>query len=402
MGTIGVTDKAVLMWDPEWMAGNTPEQAAGLLIHECMHLMLGHMKRGKAAGRDPALDNKAGDLAINPGIVDMGFKLPDGARKGLFPEDFGWERGLTTDEYYELLRKLQEEGGGSGGGSAPGHIGAGACGSCAGNPNPNEPGNPNGGTDPQTAQALGQAERSPAELDRMVRQVAEDIRAEASRSRGTVPAGLQRWADEALKPAEVPWDQKLRRLARAALAWTAGASDHRYDMPSRRQAGIGYGPGKPVLPRLRQPKPKVGVIGDTSGSMGNAELAAVIRETNGVLKALGADVLFAACDSDVHGGVKKVKTATDLAKAMRGGGGTDMRPAFEEMMKSRPAPNIIICITDGQVGDGVPDKAPPGVKVIWVGVGPHQMRPAPWGEYLPIGKHTPQDEDEDDDDDDYP
>lgn len=423
IGTIGVTDRAVLLYDPEWVAERAPENMAALLVHEVMHIVLNHGRRGLLSGHDPRKSNIAGDLAINPLIEEMGFKLPEGENKGVFPEMYGFPRGLTQDEYYELLTKQEEQqgggqgqkqkpgkgkdkgqgkSGGQGGKGQPdqpndeqgdggqggdddhdhdGHgqpqdkpgAGQGWCGSCAGRPLPDEPDGGPSDTD----------SRAPSEVERMTRAVAEAVRHEAQRGRSNVPASLRRWAEDQLAPAEVDWRTQLARLTRAAVAWRDGAVDHRYDAPGRRQAGLGYGAGRPVLPRLRNPVPKVAVIGDTSGSMGADELASVLRETNGILKNIGAEVTFAACDAQVHG-VTKVRTARELGALLHGGGGTDMRPAFEALAKQRPKPEVIVCITDGQVGDGVPQYAPQGVKVLWVLVGPYQMQPATWGTTISI------------------
>ena len=167
-------------------------------------------------------------------------------------------------------------------------------------------------------------------------------------------------------------------MTRSACAWRENAVDHRYDAPSRRQAGIGYGPGKPILPRFRMPVPNVAIILDTSGSMGVQELAEAGRETAGILKAVGANVTFCTCDAAVTG-VTKVRTIDEALKRLKGGGGTDMRPAFEALMKERPKPEVIICITDLAIGDPGPE--PKGAKVLWVAVGAyaqHCQDPA-WG-----------------------
>lgn len=408
LGTIGVTDHGVLMIDWEFIRLLTPEECAGLLIHEVMHVVLDHVRRSRRAGRDPRMGNQADDLSINPAIQDMGMQLPGGALKGLFPEAFGFKRGLSSDEYYDLLRTQQaqkpkqgrgqkgrsgqgdggaggegepeepndESGeGGSGGdddherpgagskappgASSPGQkpiVGQGHCGSCANHPLPNEP---NG---------KAEASRPQSDIDRMVRQVAEAVREQAARARGTVPGMMQRWAAEVLAPPEIPWQQELAVLARAACAWRDGAVQHRYDAPSRRQAGIGFGPGKPVLPRLRMPVPTVAIIADTSGSMGPAELMEAARETNGILRAIGADVVLCTCDAAVTG-VTKVKTIHEMCARLKGGGGTDMRPAFDAIVKERPSPDVIVCITDGHVGDGFPSAPIRGKKVIIVLVG---------------------------------
>lgn len=427
LGTIGVTEHAVLMVDWAFIDQVTAEEMAGLLIHECMHILLKHASRAHRAGRDVRIDNIAADMAINPSIWDMGLKLPGGNAKqtvehplhGKYPEDYGWARGLTTDEYYEKLRQLPQhqqpqrivisvkgaggqgtgedgEGGegapqdpndasgegGSGGDAAhskPGQGGGAAdkpktaggwCGSCAGNPMPGEP------------DQKHKASRSENEMHRISRAVAEAVlEASSGPDRGTVPSFMKRWAEQILTPAEIPWQKELAVVTRAACAWRENAVDHRYDAPSRRQAGVGYGVGKPVLPRFRQPVPNVAVILDTSGSMGSQEMGEACREVNGILKTIGAEVSFCTCDASVNG-ISKVRNVKEALARLHGGGGTDMAPGFAAVMKQRPRPEVVICLTDLCIGD--PGPKPVGAKVIWVAVGQYaQSAPdPPWGKTI--------------------
>jgi hypothetical protein len=59
---------------------------------------------------------------------------------------------------------------------------------------------------------------------------------------------------------------------------------------------------------------------------------------------------------------------------------------------------VIICITDGMVGDGFPAHAPAGVKVIVVLVGPYKQKPAEWCDCVEVDRDdapTKADDDED-------
>lgn len=448
LGTMAVTSNGLLLFDPEFVAHQTPEQFAGLLAHEILHITCGHVTGKRQTGRDKRYLGVAQDLAINPAVQDMGFQLPTGEYAGVFPEtpsfpkEDGFKRGLSQDEYYELLLKKAEQNqkqgqqqkggaggqkqqgkGGSGepqdpndeqgeGGSGGDHdhdhdgegdttdgdpqlpkkpsTGKGWCGSCGARPHPQEP------KDQKKAEAQGA--RSEQEMHRMLRATAEAVRDAAAQAanRGRMPAMLQRWAEDMLKPPQIPWHTKLRRAEMAAMAWVAGAVDTRYDGPSRRQAGLGYGKGAPMLPRFRAPKPIVDIVGDTSGSMSAKEIGNICSETMGVVKQCNATVRFAACDAASHG-IKKVATADDLAQALIGGGGTDMRPAFKELMEQKPRPKIIICITDGCVGDGFPKTCPPGVRVIIVLVGAHAT-PIPnteWAETIVVPPGAPFEVEED-------
>ena len=373
LGTIGVTKNGVLMVDNEFVVKQTPKQMAGGLVHELLHLLNKHAER--CGTRDHEQFNIAGDLSINTIVIEMGFELPAGA---LFPKAYGFPDGRTADEYYSLLEQKKDEqkkqggkrGNGEpqqGAGAQPG-IGSGKCSSCSGHAHEAEAG--------EHAAEIADG-RTEAQMARMERQVAEDVK-ETIKNRGNVPGALARWAAVMTAPPQVPWQQKLARIIRASVSYRAGAVVNRYDGPSRRQAGLGYGSGIPVLPRLRQPVPHVAILTDTSGSMTEQDMSTGLREANGVLKAVGADVTFMVCDSKVHG-VKKCGSVADMAKMLKGGGGSDFRPAFAELARQRPRPEIVIAVTDGYIQ--VPSACPIGTNVIWLLIG-GEKSPCAWGESI--------------------
>jgi predicted metal-dependent peptidase len=393
LGTVGVTQNGLLLWDPDAVAQWSVEEVAAALFHEVWHVLRDHHERGKAIGAEHRLFNVAGDAEINDDLRAGGWKLPMGD-KIIYPETIGAEEGLTAEEYYRHLR--DNEGSGDGHGECPGH---GWCGSGAGHALPDEPqGDGNGGGEGES-QAPG---RTQQEMDRMRREVARAIQHEASKSRGTVPAGLQRWADATLTPPKIRWQDKLARFVRSAVSWRAGAVDYKYERPSRRQYGIGSGIGKPILPCMRQPVPQVMVAVDTSGSMGNDELTDALRETKGILDHTGAAVTFTACDAAIHE-LKPVRCWQDAAKLLTGGGGTSFVPVFTDALPlAKPRPEILVFITDG-MGDA-PAAPPRGVKVIWVLVGPYARKPysysdngsgeISWGDFIFLDSENREDEDE--------
>ena len=201
----------------------------------------------------------------------------------------------------------------------------------------------------------------------------------------SVPTGLQRWANAILTPAQVRWQDKLARACRRAVAYRPGATDYRYDRPSRRQAAVGFGAGKPVLPRTVHPVPKVAIVVDTSGSMGERELTDALRETKGILSALGAPATFVSCDAAVHE-MRAVTTVADAAKLLKGGGGTDFRPAFDALARERERADLVVFVTDGF--GPAPAAAPTWCKVIWLLTSSWGAPtvPAPWGEAIVMQK----------------
>jgi len=388
-GTLGVTARAVLIWDPELAKTWTVENLAWVLLHEVGHYLREHAARRERAAAEPYLWNLAGDAEINDDLIAANAKFPlmeevdedtgDRQVSGITPEKIGCANGKLCEEYYEHLRKQVQQGGkkkgkGSGGKGEPDPTlptaGGKGCGSGSGR-DPNE-------TEGLVPAGLG---KSSAEVKRVQREVAEAVRKEAAKGRGTLPAGLKRWAEEVLGTPQIPWQQKLARLVRNAVAFRPGAGDYRYDRPSRRQGAFGYGAGSPVFPAMRMPVPSVAVVVDTSGSMGGDELKTALEECKGILAAVGAAITFIACDAAVHS-ARKVRNVKEACALLKGGGGTDMRPAIELAMAGRPRPEVLVIVTDGQIGDAGPK---PAANVVWVVTGKYgNAKPAPWGEVVVI------------------
>jgi predicted metal-dependent peptidase len=400
---IAISRDFVLYFDADLIAKLDDEEMAFALMHELFHPLNKHYERG--AGHPPVKVNIAGDLAINQIVKAMNFRPLPGV---LFPEQYGFPEGLGMEGYLALLPddvKSPDEGGDGGetgegeqkegkGGSSSGEkqktgagggaggkkrpkipgLGRGNCGSGAGNPMEGEP---------ESGKGDGPAGRSPSEVESIRRRVAEAVQEEAAKGRGTVPGELVRWAGEVLTPPKIPWTQKLATICRHAVAFRPGAVDYHYSGISRRQAAIGFGVGKPILPALRSPRPRVAFLMDTSGSMGTDECRRGIAEGHGVMDALGADMTFLANDAALHV-VKRVRDWRELPKLLVGGGGTDLRPAFAAIDVMFPRPEVVVCVTDGQVGDGIPSASPTGMTVIFVLVGAHRVRPCAWGEHIEV------------------
>jgi predicted metal-dependent peptidase len=364
LGTVACSPEGLFFYDPAVVATWSPKQMAGAWLHETLHIWNRHAKR--RGERDAKAWNEAADRAINPAVLEVGLQLPLGG--GLHPKDIGMRNGLTADEYYRAPEGPKGSGGDGSKGSGLGH---GSCGGCAGNPLPCEAGSKD---DPGA--------RSEAELARAAKAASEAIVAAAGEGRGKIPADWVRAAEASLEPPRVRWEEQLAVLVRQAVAYRPGASQHRYDAPSRRQGGVGYGVGRPLLPRLRTPVPRVFVALDTSGSMGGKDLTDALRETRGVLRAVGAEATFCACDARVHT-LAKVRTVDEAAALVKGGGGTDFRPVFEALSRERPGPDVVVFFTDGH--GPAPEAPPVGVAVVWVLVGSYGVRrPAPWGTCLAV------------------
>ncbi|MFD6553272.1 VWA-like domain-containing protein, partial [Streptomyces sp. NPDC058398] len=326
-------------------------ELAGVWVHEVAHLLRDHHGRADrlpaAVQRDGHRVNVAQDCEINDDLLADGLRLPEGRME---PRLFGLPEGQLFEVYVERL---------------PPEVRTPDCGSGAhGRPVPWElPGD------------AGSARIGDIEAQALRRQTADAMRAH-QRARGTLPGGWQRWAEQILEPT-VDWRQALSGAVREAAAWAGGAVDYTYRRPSRRTPAL----RGVVLPSLRRPLPRVAVVIDTSGSMGDAELAAALAEVTGVLREVGVRgnrVTVLACDADVQA-VSRV-TATEQI-TLGGGGGTDMRVGIEAALATPDRPNIVVVLTDGITP--WPDESPP-CRVIAGLIGSTAPQPPNWVETVRI------------------
>jgi predicted metal-dependent peptidase len=193
------------------------------------------------------------------------------------------------------------------------------------------------------------------QADLLRRQVAQDVIAHGKLP-GSVPAGLLRWAEEALHP-KVDWRAVLAAELRRAVAEVSGAVDYSYRRPSRRSAVT----APVVLPALRRPVPEVAVVCDTSGSMTEDLLVMVLAEVEGLLRALGLtrQVRVLACDA-AAAPAQRVSSARQVQ--LIGGGGTDMGAGIAAAAALRPRPAVTVVLTDGYTP--WPRLPPKGMRVV--------------------------------------
>jgi len=382
--TLAVSETGILYYNPTFVGALPVGELAAVLEHEVLHVVLRHAARAKARGVLPdqrIIWNIAADCAINETLRDGGRILP---ACGVFPETFHLAARQTAEAYFDLLlqQQQQQQNGSSGSGSGSSKLDA-AAGVCAGDCGSAAGGNPADAeaTDPDAAADA----RSQVELDTACRQTAVAAQMHAkTHGRGSVPAGILQWADTALAPPVINWRAKLARIVRGHAARVKGMTDLAWGAPSRRQAGLGFGPGRAVLPHYVAYAPNVAVILDTSGSMGGM-IGTALTEIDALLRAVAARVTFVACDAQVHA-LAKTERLVDVRRNLKGGGGTDMEPAFAAIAAQRKAPDLIVCVTDAEIGDPGPQ---PLSRVLWVVVGGSAAAKAlPWGDVVEVAEAT--------------
>ena len=324
--------------------------ANGLLVHNCDAELVQHIQRA-------------------------GIRLWS---KDLTPENQGWPRGLTAEEYY---KQPQPPGGGGGGGQKV--IGVGVC--CSGG---------SGATGAPGAWELADGAQGPkglSEAEAMVVRaaVAEDIRQYAKNNGiGSVPAGLLRWAEQMAEISPIDWSllatAKVRYYIETRLGPVAS-----YARPSRRSAG-GL-----ILPVHRSPRANVVLVGDTSASMRDSDLGKIIAVVYDAVQSLGT-IKALGCDTAAVEPVE-IRHIEDLREALRGGGGTEMSNGIAKAEEHNP--DVIVVVTDGETGWPAAEPNCPVVVVLTRGR-PREPIPA-WADVIDVstGARVVADHDDDDYDD---
>jgi len=184
---------------------------------------------------------------------------------------------------------------------------------------------------------------SETEVDIVRRDVADRIK-DAAAQRGNMAKGMQMWADEVLTKSVVSWQKLLAKAVRTASAYRQGHDVRTFRRLGRASASTGY---RLTYPSTHTPLPRVGVVLDTSGSMGYGKgslLSEAMAEVEGICKQLGAEVVFIAVDSGA-GEVQEIKSFKEAC--LTGGGGTDMRVGIAAMEKLRNPVSTCVVLTDG-------------------------------------------------------
>jgi predicted metal-dependent peptidase len=361
IGSMAVDSHWRLYYNDAWVATHTVEQNASLLIHEVSHLVRDHEGRKQAAGvRDERRWNTAGDCEINDDLHAEGLPLPGDPP---LPGKYGLDSGNNAETYYKQLPappRADRRGAARDDQQPSTDCGSGAHGERRFWELPADDGTEGG---------VPGVDRIKAELVR--REVARHID-EKSPYSGDVPLAWRRWAHATLAP-KVDYMATLRHAVRRALRdSTLGRYDRTYRRPHRRQACY----GEFIMASFYQPRPRPGFLIDTSGSMGDTQLARAVSELGGLTRQLGygADVVVVCCDAAVHE-ARKAFTGTQIE--LYGGGGTDIGVGLRAFIERKAAPiDLLVVVSDCRTP--WPKEAPP-FPVITVRVG--DGAPPPWGNH---------------------
>ena len=316
-------------WNPTvveniWTTQERPVALAELAfiwVHEISHRLRQHAERAKAfnvhgqeAGR---LWNIAADFEIND-TEWPGMRMPK-AYPGMLPEDFGYERGLLAETYFQGISQRHPD-------LAAYHDDG------------------SGAHHQEREWEKGNERQNVSELDDQVlrREVARRMKEAGDQA---IPGGWRNWTDDVLHP-KTNWRARLGNRMSVALQNGIGSRiDYSFSRPSRRQAVY-----HPILtPSLRGDRTaRIAVVVDTSGSMSSTLLSRALNEVAAVLRTFQYPVTIIPCDQEAYAPVKILASQEAYRlESLPGGGGTDMTAGIHAALALKPAPDTVLVLTDG-------------------------------------------------------
>jgi predicted metal-dependent peptidase len=347
--TMGVDGKHLFI-NPDFAAKMAFEEVVGVLLHEVLHVALGHpLRRGT---RDPMLWNIAADYCINLIITDsanftphlsqeLKYRLPAGCL-----HDPAY-KGMNAEQVYDLLMKDAKK-------KAAAMAAAGDGQDLFDYPGAN--GDP------------GQAP-SEADLKEGERNLKSDLTQanEVAKKAGKGSIMGERITDAAVQ-ATVDWRSVLKRFVDAVFV-----SDYSWSRPNRRFAGAGL-----YLPSAvkEDGMGEIVVAVDTSGSIGQAEASQFLAEINSVMELNPSKIHIVYCDSAVQR-AETFNQGEPVVLNMPQGGGTCFKPPFKWVEENNINPKALVYLTD-LYGDFPKE---PDYPTLWACI---TDQVAPWGETLRV------------------
>ena len=344
------TDGYHIFVNPSFCDELTEPEIMGVLAHEVMHCLLGHIDR--RGDRVQSIWNKAIDHATNLFLLQMEFQLP---KEGLFDRKF---LGMTAEEIYEeICNEIKSKPKEEQGDSFDEHV-----------------------DENHIISRLYSGDKpSPSDLKRLRKQLVEETRsAMAEKGIGKI-AGM---FDDELNMSvsdDVPWQHLLARFFTGLRK-----NDYRTFPFNKKHLWR-----KIYLPSIGAPGPEHIVVAiDTSGSMGADELSKILGELNQLKSTAECRMTLIQCDAEIQD--IKEYNSWEIADidfdnyGFRGRGGTTFEPVFDwiekEVLNLGQRPDALFYLTDGYAGYGMQE---PPYQVMWIltssSIEPEQI---PFGETI--------------------
>ena len=438
--TFSVNGKT-LKYNEKFLDSLTHDEIVGVLAHEVEHLARHHHLREK--GRNHKEWNEACDYAINPLLVQAGFKLP---KEALIDPSFpigecaeNIYRSIQQKKQEEQSKKEQEKKdkeekdnaekqNDPNGNPEPDDNGEPQEDSQSGKSEKNDKkddkdendndesdnsddsdnesddsdsgdneGNGNGNSDDESENGNGSGESEEnddnaggfGEVEqndnKNLGEEEEKIEVivqqaiQAAKTRGKLPAHLERLNNEV--PPSVDWKEELAKFLNERAS-----NDYSMAKPNKRFMNTGF-----IMPSLYSKVfGEVVMIRDTSGSIGQNEADKFMAETKSLLEVYEQNgqapkLTIIDCDSEIHQ-IREYEGEDSIP--LMGGGGTDFNKPFIHVNQSDINPICAIYLTDGWGPVSIENM--PNCPVIWCLIchNPSFVESVPFGECIYIDDIT--------------
>lgn len=301
-----------MRFNPKWIDGLSIEQVRGVIEHELLHMINGHLTEPRYNG--PHIDaetmNIAMDCEINQYINRK--LLPT---EGVYIDELQSKLGIKlpekagTETYYNLLKKENPKSNDGGGISIGGHS--------------------------LNTMDKHTPAKDPSAMEAVVNGVLEQAAEETIKRRGTIPGQVSQLLEklkEQRKPV-IDWKYFLRRFVANSY------KEHTITTRRRESRRFEDAPGLRHEPEFNL---LVGI--DTSGSVSDKELKEFMQEIDNISKQK-CDITILLCDTKIHSIVQyKHGMATDFK--VQGRGGTSFEPVLQ-YYREHPD-TCLVYFTDGE------------------------------------------------------
>jgi len=298
-----------------------------VVAHEASHKMFRHLTTWrKLYDEDHRLANIACDHVINIMLRDLDPtertiampRYPDGPMKGelmgMYDERF---RGMNAKQVFDILKEEDEGGGGD------------------------------GFDDHDWGDANDMSQEEKQQLAKEIDQAIRQGQIAHQKVAGKGAGGMDRAIQELLEP-KVNWREVLREYVKTMCRAKDTSSWRRVN-----RRFLSMGAYMPSLIGERVGRLVIAI--DTSGSIGDKELAEFLSEVKGIAEEVNpsaVDLIY--WDSDVAGHEEYDETTVPIivsATRAKGGGGTSPSCVSEYLKEKKIEPECVILLTDGYVGD---------------------------------------------------
>lgn len=390
------TDARAFYYNPEFIDGLNLSQTQFMLAHEALHCALGHFARRHH--RTKRRWDVACDHAVNHMLAGEGLKAPPGALMNPV------YKHLTAEEIYPFILAEpteeplddhlydgegdEEQGLGEGDnalsqvGSNRGQEKEGKGSSSGEEKNEGKGGTTVDGHQEQQGNSGGAEEHealegkptpldsSPTAKEELASQWKQRLASAAQQARqaGKLGESWMRVVDELIQP-KLPW-----RMLLARYMVSIARDDYSFQRPSRRE-------GAAMMPSLLSGQVELVVVLDTSGSIGDDEIAEFVSEVDALKGQIKARVTLHACDERLNPKGPWIFQSWEpltLPDEINGGAGTDFRPIFDWVETDTPRPDLLLYFTDAE---GEFPKYEPPYPVIWLVKGKARI---PWGQRIQL------------------